>query len=176
MSRASSVDTVNTDGVGTPVEPATHSCYAKTNISLRTTNTSTTLHDDNSTTTNTTSIDESHSNIHPLLLSHYPSDDDNERQRLETQILNDEQLQMTQLGYEDPDALAWRATVARKLGGCGGGVGSDGPGDGDGDGVGGGRRKVKEIGVVKDVMGSMVPVGRRTRGAAAAAASAGERR
>lgn len=66
--------------------------------------------------------------------------------------------------------------MARKLGGCGGGVGSDGPGDGDGDGVGGGRRKVKEIGVVKDVMGSMVPVGRRTRGAAAAAASAGERR
>lgn len=79
---------------------------------------------------------------------------------------------MTQLGYEDPDALAWRATVARKLGGGGGGggVGSDGPGDGD---AGGGRRKIKEIGVVKDVMGSMVPVGRRTRGAAA---PAGERR
>ncbi|CAL8574144.1 protein kinase activating protein dpb11 [Xanthoria parietina] len=175
MSRASSVDTVNTDGVGTPVEPAAHSSYAKTNISLRTTNTNTTPHDDNNstitTTTNTTSIDESHSNLHPLLLSHYPSDDDNERQRLETQILNDEQLQMTQLGYEDPDALAWRATVARKLGG-----GGDGPGEGEGEGdAGGGRRKIKEIGVVKDVMGSMVPVGRRTRGAAAAAGGAGGR-
>ncbi len=76
---------------------------------------------------------------------------------------------MTQLGYEDPDALAWRATVARKLGG-----GGDGPGEGEGD-AGGGRRKIKEIGVVKDVMGSMVPVGRRTRGAAAAAGGAGGR-
>ena len=75
---------------------------------------------------------------------------------------------MTQLGYEDPDALAWREKVARKLGGGGGGSGN---GNGGGVTAAGteGSRRVKEIGVVKDVVGSRGPVGKRTRLAAAAA-------
>ena len=76
---------------------------------------------------------------------------------------------MTQLGYEDPDALAWREKVARKLGGGGGG-GGIGYGGGDtAAGTEGSSRRVKEIGVVKDVVGSRGPVGKRTRLAAAAA-------
>ncbi|KAL9000286.1 MAG: hypothetical protein Q9169_001003 [Polycauliona sp. 2 TL-2023] len=153
LSRASSVDTVNTDGVGTPVEP-THSFTIdrqRNSASVPTTNNRTAAHHEDDTNTST------NSNLNPLLLSHYPSDED-ERQRRETQSLHDQQLQMTQLGYEDPDALAWREKVARKLGGSSGV-----------DSEAGGRRRVRETGVVKDVvMGRAAPVGKRTRLAAAA--------
>ncbi len=75
---------------------------------------------------------------------------------------------MTQLGYEDPDALAWREKVARKLGGGSGGANGNGGGD-TAAGTESSSRRVKEIGVVKDVVGSRGPVGKRTRLAAATA-------
>ena len=143
LSRASSVDTVNTDGVGTPVEPtnqATISSYAP------------------STSTHARSGDDTSNQSHFNPLAHY-DEDDHERQKLENQALSEQHLQMTQLGYEDPDALAWREKVIRKLGGAGAVVGGNGDGDGDG-----GRRRVKEIGVVKDVVTKAV--GKRTRQAA----------
>ena len=101
LSRASSVDTMNTDGVGTPLEPSNsfrHSSKLENNSHNITTN-------DN---------DASHkpSADFPLNLysaSHYDDDPD----RLESQ----NQLQMTQLGYEDPDVAAWRERVAIKMSG-----------------------------------------------------------
>ncbi|KAL8770898.1 MAG: hypothetical protein Q9209_003549 [Squamulea sp. 1 TL-2023] len=137
LSRASSVDTVNTDGVGTPVEMTTMNQGTTTNSSSN--HAPFTISKHASTRDNDDDIP-----FNPL--SHYTSDE--ERQQRES---NEEQLQMTQLGYEDPDALAWREKVARKL--CVGG----------GKGEGEGRKRVREIGVVKDVL-AKAPVGRRTRG------------
>ncbi|KAL8843231.1 MAG: hypothetical protein Q9176_002184 [Flavoplaca citrina] len=169
LSRASSVDTVNTDGLGTPLEPA-HSLGNQNNSSITNLQHHQIRNQTNiltaAVTDTTTSNSNPDSNITAnILLSRYPSDDDDERLRRETQILHDEQLQMTQLGYEDPDALAWREKVARKLGG-------GGSGNGGGDtaaGSEGSSRRVKEIGIVKDVVGSRGPVGKRTRLAAATA-------
>lgn len=60
-------------------------------------------------------------------------------------------LQMTQLGYEDPDVRAWRERAIKKLGGAG-------PIEPDAG------KRVKGIGVVTDVGGRGARgVGRRTR-------------
>lgn len=138
LSRASSVDTVNTDGVGTPVELTRSASMASINNHHHNQSNNNPIHPIHrkpsiSTTTDsllfdTTSPDEQEAAAH------------NENQ--------EQQLQMTQLGYQDPDALAWREKVERKLGSFGGK-----------EGEGEGRRKVKEIGRVKDLMGK----GRRTR-------------
>ena len=124
FSRASSVDTVNTDGVGTPLEPTRS---ASTN---------------NKPNGNITMVGTGDSAFDPLATY-----DD-----IPTVANQDEQLQLTQLGYEDPDALAWRETVERKLGG-GMAVKKEE-----------GRVKMKEIGKVKDLMGKGAgAVGKRTR-------------
>lgn len=73
---------------------------------------------------------------------------------------NHEAPQMTQLGYEDPDALAWREKLERKLG-----RGLSRRDAGEEAGRGG---RVKEIGRVKDLTGKGAGgVGRRTRQAQA---------
>lgn len=86
LSRASSVDTMNTDGLGTPLEPS-------------------------NSTKNTNKSDRNGrpcGNLDPMLYSaRYEEDPD----RVE------EPLQMTQLGYEDPNVAAWRERVAVKMNG-----------------------------------------------------------
>ncbi|KAL8664603.1 MAG: hypothetical protein Q9202_002873 [Teloschistes flavicans] len=141
LSRASSVDTTNTDGVGTPLEfgrsassgtitSATPLSHVPMKTSLRTSGDAT---------------------FDPLAT--WP-DDDEERTKS-----NNEQWQLTQLGYEDPDAMAWREKVERKLGG-----GSTTGKHHDGGGGLGGRVRIPEIGLVKDVTGKGAGgVGRRTR-------------
>lgn len=109
MSRASSVDTMNTDGLGTPLEPST----AKTRDEA----------------------DDSFAVLHGI----------GEKESVETP------LQMTQLGYEDPDVRAWRERVVKKLGGVGQ-IDSDA------------GKRVEGIGVVTDVGGrGPKGIGRRTR-------------
>ncbi|KAL8835753.1 MAG: hypothetical protein Q9170_003185 [Blastenia crenularia] len=125
LSRASSVDTVNTDGVGTPVE------LTRSTSMLSSSNNPLIPHHTKSAAAGDSTFDP---------LAPYIDDQAGE---------SEQQFQMTQLGYEDPEALAWRETVERKLKGF-----SRKEGNPDGD-----RRKVKEIGRVKDLTGK----GRRTR-------------
>ena len=140
LSRASSVDTINTEGVGTPVELTRSISNLSTNQSIM-----------NHIRRPSTTIDDIRTNdIFDPFASH-----SNAEHSAETE--NHELLQMTQLGYEDPDALAWREKVERKLGTL------KPSGDGSGEGGGAGR-KVREIGVVQDLTGlGTGPVGRRTR-------------
>lgn len=81
ISRASSVDTMNTDGLGTPLET--------------------------STTHTRDEPDESFAVLHGL----------GEKETFRESI--EQPLQMTQLGYDDPDVRAWRERAIKKLGGAG---------------------------------------------------------
>ncbi|KAL8944688.1 MAG: hypothetical protein Q9216_000256 [Gyalolechia sp. 2 TL-2023] len=134
LSRASSVDTVNTDGIGTPVELT----RSASNIS-------------------TVAYNNSNNTVHPNPKRPITATDSilfdtlADEQAAENNENQEQQLQMTQLGYQDPDALAWRERVERKLGNF---SKKDGTESG----------KVKEIGRVKDLTGR----GRRTRQAAGA--------
>lgn len=113
FSRASSVDTMNTDGLGTPLEtPTTHT---------------------------RDEVDESFAILHGL------SEKESFRESIE------QPLQMTQLGYEDPDVRAWRDRAIKKLGGaCQIDLDTE--------------KRVEGIGVVTDVGGRGARgVGRRTR-------------
>lgn len=115
ISRASSVDTMNTDGLGTPLESST----ARTREGA--------------------DGDESFATLHGV------AEKDPLRESVE------QPLQMTQLGYEDPDVQAWRERVVKKLGG----VGQIEPDAG---------KRVEGIGVVTDVGGrGAKSIGRRTR-------------
>ncbi|KAL9587450.1 MAG: hypothetical protein Q9212_000266 [Teloschistes hypoglaucus] len=146
LSRASSVDTMNTDGVGTPLE------FGRSASS--------------GTITNATPI--SHAPVQSSLgagggdttfdpLATWRDDDEEEGMKSKN-----EQWQLTQLGYEDPDAMAWREKVEKKLGG-GSKTGKNHDG-GAGEGGLGGRVRVPEIGLVKDVTGKGAGgVGKRTR-------------
>ena len=113
FSRASSVDTMNTDGLGTPLEP--------------------------STTHTRDEIDESFAILQGL----------NEKESFRESI--EQPLQMTQLGYEDPDVRACRDRAIKKLGGVGHIELDTG-------------KRVEGIGVVTDVAGRGARgVARRTR-------------
>lgn len=113
FSRASSVDTMNTDGLGTPLET--------------------------STTHTRDEIDESFAILQGL------SEKESFRESIE------QPLQMTQLGYDDPDVRAWRERAIKKLGGAG-------PIELDTG------KRVEGIGVVTDVKGRGTRGGgRRTR-------------
>lgn len=116
ISRASSIDTINTDGLGTPLESSTPA----------TGNESDSL---------------------AALLGY--------DEREESRQNPDDYLQMTQLGYEDPNVQAWRERVVKKMGGA------TELGTGNSEGVG---MRVKSIGVVKDVVGKGAQgVAKRTR-------------
>lgn len=82
LSRASSVDTMNTDGLGTPIENA----HSKTGSGQRN-----------------------------LMGGAFGVVYDAERERDPDEV--EPPLQMTQLGYEDPDVAAWRERVTVKMGG-----------------------------------------------------------
>lgn len=89
LSRASSVDTMNTDGLGTPLENSNRS---KSDINLNSSNLN----------NNKTKAD---------FPTFYSADQNDDPDREEPP------LQMTQLGYEDPDVAAWRERVAIKMSG-----------------------------------------------------------
>lgn len=113
ISRASSVDTMNTDGLGTPLETLT--------------------------THTRDEADESFAVLQSL----------GEKEGFRESI--EQPLQMTQLGYEDPDVRAWRERAIKKLGGAGQIELDSG-------------KRVEGIGVVTDVSGRGARgVGRRTR-------------
>ncbi|KAL2048321.1 hypothetical protein N7G274_000232 [Stereocaulon virgatum] len=82
VSRASSVDTMNTDGLGTPLELSNANKFEEK--------------------TNKSKID------FPTYFSANQNDDPDREEP---------PLQMTQLGYEDPDVAAWRERVAIKMSG-----------------------------------------------------------
>lgn len=116
ISRASSIDTINTDGLGTPLESP-----------------------------NLAAGNESNSLAALLGFD----------EREENHQSPDNYLQMTQLGYEDPNEQAWRERVVKKMGG----VTEIGTGKTEGVGM-----RVKSIGVVKDVVGKGTQgVAKRTR-------------
>lgn len=116
ISRASSVDTINTEGLGTPLESS-----------------------------DTVTGNESESLA--TLLGY------DEREK--SQQSPDDYLQMTQLGYEDPNVQVWRERVVKKMGGA------TEIGTGNTEGVG---TRVKSIGVVEDAMGKGAQgVAKRTR-------------
>ncbi|MCJ1401207.1 hypothetical protein MMC11_004419 [Xylographa trunciseda] len=116
LSRASSVDTMNTDGLGTPLDTA-HLAAVRVDC------------DEVTTASLLANLD----------------DDENEKA--------EEKLPSTQLGYEDPEAGAWRERLMNRMG-------SGNPGAS-------GRittPKAKSIGTVKDAMDmGLQSVSRRTR-------------
>lgn len=118
LSRASSVDTLNTDGLGTPLEPV-HSAGISAKVECK-------------------------NSITASVLASY-SKEMEEKEDEEAK----QRLQSTQLGYEDPEAGAWRAKLMKKMGGKGKEV----------------EVRVKGIGTVRDEseLGAPQSVSRRTR-------------
>lgn len=116
ISRASSVDTANTDGLGTPLEASSS-------------------HVGNGSSGTLAALWNSDHQQHPV------------------REAEDDHLQMTQLGYEDPDVQLWRERVVEKLGG----VMEIEPGRAKA-----GEKRAKSIGVVKDV-GKSSGIAKRTR-------------
>ncbi|KAK3166752.1 hypothetical protein OEA41_009877 [Lepraria neglecta] len=119
LSRASSVDTMNTDGLGTPLELS----YA---------------------------IKSEKNNKSKIEFPTYFSADQNDDPDRE-----EPPLQMTQLGYEDPEVAAWRERVAIKMGG---GKVKEGKGKGKGTTLG------RKAGTMKDDSGGgSLGISKRTR-------------
>ena len=116
ISRASSIDTMNTDGLGTPLEP---NCVTKTGTN-----------DPFDTLRGYGELEETPEAV-------------------------DEHLQMTQLGYEDPEVQAYRDRIIGKMGGM------TEIETGNTKRVG---KRMKSIGIVKDVVGKgALGVAKRTR-------------
>lgn len=114
FSRASSIDTLNTDGLGTPL--------------------------DSSTTKN-------EPNPLAALRSYGEPQDSHDK--------SEQHLQLTQLGYEDPDVQEWRNRIVKKMGGMTESETSNSEGAG---------KRIKSIGVVIDVLkGGTEGVAKRTR-------------
>ena len=115
FSRASSVDTLNTDGLGTPIEPSISNARK--------------------------------ASTEKITVLRNTEDQDTEEEA-------GQKLQMTQLGYEDPEVKVWREKVVKKIGGGKEVVSSKMDGGG----------RVKGIGTVTDVVGRGAHgAGRRTR-------------
>ena len=129
LSRASSVDTMNTDGLGTPIEPI---------------NSATSLKFPEVKNANSTEM-ECKNSITASVLEAFGSQAEGQGED------GKETLQMTQLGYEDPEALVWREKLMRKMGAGYQGLGIE---------------KTKGIGTVKDLVGlgaAPQSISRRTR-------------
>ena len=93
MSRASSVDTINTDGLGTPLEPSMQSARPSQAVSGK-------------------GYSKLKDTKDPFATLRAYAE---EAEREENQPSME--MQMTQLGYEDPDVKAWRARIVKKMGG-----------------------------------------------------------
>ncbi|MCJ1478849.1 hypothetical protein MMC13_007533 [Lambiella insularis] len=116
LSRASSVDTMNTDGLGTPLDTAQ----------------------------STTSKAEANATLDAFLFADF-DEDEHEKEK--------EKLQMTQLGYEDPEAGVWRERLMSRMSGGKGGTNGNVA-----------TPKAKGIGTVRDSMEiGLQSVSRRTR-------------
>lgn len=114
FSRASSIDTLNTDGLGTPLETSTAKNEPDPLAALRSYGEPESSHDK-----------------------------------------SEQHLQLTQLGYEDPDVQEWRNRIVKKMGGL---TESE---TGNSEGAG---KRIKSIGVVIDVLkGGTEGVAKRTR-------------
>ena len=145
ISRASSVDTMNTDGLGTPIE-----------ITTPTLNNSATNNGamENAQGAAVSAQRETISIKNASLPA--PEPDALEASLLEPTLghlvgLEEEQpLQMTQVGYEDPEAGVWRAKLAKKMNGKGV------------EGSGKTPKKKSEVEKLGGVIGTIE--GRRTRG------------
>ena len=164
LSRASSVGTMNTDDLGTPLEanlnlnlgPAgLRDSFRPPSAGITNTINNAAANAGSNASTRSMSLTASALTTHDELLA---ADDDEEE-------AEEKPLQMTQVGYEDPEAGRWRANLMRKIGARrersmskeveGGG--------------GGGVTAAIAVGVLEEEGG----VARRTRGAAAAAAGRG---
>ena len=127
-SRASSVDTMNTDGVGTPLEPASFHAEGAGKF-----------------------VDAS-AKVDPMTFYAQHQDEEEHASK--------QQVQLTQLSYEDPEVGAWRERVVRKM--KGGKQKEKTPRKGDGG------PRARTIGTVRDIVGSGTgSVARRTRHAGA---------
>lgn len=124
VTRASSVDAANTDGLGTPILDHTgtnHSTPHKT----------------------TTARNDGRGSMFARPSSYHTGWEDDDE--YDPDKPSDEHLQMTQLGYEDPDVAAWRERVSKKLAAgagrsrAGAGAGGEAAADGDQDGNGNGK-------------------------------------
>lgn len=114
FSRASSIDTLNTDGLGTPLESST-------------------------------------AKYEPDPLAALPGYGEPDH----SQDKSEQHLQLTQLGYEDPDVQEWRNRIVKKMGG----ITESEIGNSEGAG-----KRIKSIGVVIDVLkGGTEGVAKRTR-------------
>lgn len=151
LSRASSVDTMNTDGLGTPLE----SCNINKSDNTKTyNNNNNNKNNDNSSSNNNTNPPNKNPDPNSIWSAaaathHYDNNEDPDRDDQQQRS-----LAMTQLGYEDETVKAWRETVDVKMGvlpvpvGYGKAAtaakGKGTPGKGararDRDGVGGGGR------------------------------------
>ena len=124
MSHASSVDTLNTDGVGTPLSDT----FAKSNDSV---------------TRKALAKSEAYKGKHAYV------DPDDEQGAVPAELPPG-----TQLGYEDPEIVAWRERVIKKLGG-----------GADEEGGGAGRKTSRVEGTIKDTTFAGSGVAARTRAA-----------
>ena len=97
LSRASSVDTMNTDGLGTPLEPTTMTNKNKPTNNAHTNNTNN--HGNNNK--------KAEPDTNPIWSANQQEDDPDREEP---------PLQMTQLGYEDETVKAWREKVDIKMG------------------------------------------------------------
>lgn len=111
LSRASSVDTMNTDGLGTPLE----SCNINKSEDTKTNNNN---HNDNNNNDNNNNSNNNNDNSNnnppqpaepkPMWSAATHDHEDPDRE--------EPPLPMTQLGYEDENVKAWRETVDVKMG------------------------------------------------------------
>ncbi|KAL8795071.1 MAG: hypothetical protein Q9195_002368 [Heterodermia aff. obscurata] len=94
FSRASSIDTMNTDGLGTPIEPSNQSALPSQDVNGK---------------PSTTKPNESKDPF--ATLKAYAEEAEQAESR------EGPEVQLTQLSYEDPRVKAWRDRVVRKMGG-----------------------------------------------------------
>ena len=103
LSRASSVDTMNTDGLGTPLE-------SSNNVTKPENNTRNTKNNNNNNSSNNNNSNITTNNADPNSLWTANADHDADHNE------DPQPLQMTQLGYEDETVRAWRERVDVKMG------------------------------------------------------------
>ena len=106
LSRASSVDTMNTDGLGTPLEPCN-------NVTKSSNNNNTTKSNDNNKHNDSSNNKDTKNNKTPERKPMWTAGHDHEDPDRQDQQPH---LQMTQLGYEDETVKAWRERVDVKMG------------------------------------------------------------
>ena len=108
LSRASSVDTMNTDGLGTPLDESSN--VTTNNKKVDRLKSSNTTEDNGNGNDHNNDNNDNYikANMKPMWSAHDDHDDDPDR--------DEPALPMTQLGYEDETVKAWRERVDVKMG------------------------------------------------------------